>query len=253
MARCRARTEDGTGPLCKNPVRKPGMRCHHHTGLPEAAPRLSKPPIQRTRLTSALRSYAPAPAPRRKRTASTAEREEHRRQERVRRAAEYCADVLTSDWEDAVAERAAGYVSEDTWNRLLRGSHARQCKALARAAADLLAGKQEIHKALGFLASRGVRFLGGREAGQAFAQELVSAIPLAAFDAKLVAAARGIQATGVLLCVMSGRDLTRCECFIALALAETKAQVKKILVTAMTDWVKLSALPPGGGDRRRRG
>ena len=109
--------------------------------------------------------------------------------------------------------------------------------------------RERIHNALGFLASRGVRFLGGGDAAQAFADELMSALPLP-FDAKIVAAARGVQATGVLLCVMSGSDLTRCQCFIDLALAETKAQVKKILVMAMTDWTRLRAFPPKEAGQR---
>ena len=77
----------------------------------------------------------------------------------------------------------------------------------------------------------------------------MSALPLP-FDAKIAAAARGGQATGVLLCVMSGSDLTRCQCFIDLALAETKAQVKKILVMAMTDWTRLRAFPPKEAGQR---
>lgn len=162
----------------------------------------------------------------------------------MRKAAEYCADLVSSgDWADVVADRATDYVSETTWQRLLWGRHGRQCRALAHVAEDLLAGKREIHNALGFVASLGVRLLGGRGAVQAFTDELVSALPLPVLDTKLVAAARGIQATGVLLCVVSGRDLTRCDCFIALALAETKARVRKILVTAMTDWTKLGTFP----------
>jgi hypothetical protein len=166
----------------------------------------------------------------------------------VQKAADYCADVVIgSGWVDAIAERASGYVSEETWQRLLRGRRGRYCKALARVAEHILAGKQKIHNALGFLASRGVRLLGGSDAIQAFTEELVDAIPLPLLDVKLVAAARGIQVTGVFLCVADDRDLTRCECFIALALTETKAQVKKILLTAMTDWANLRKFPPKTG------
>jgi hypothetical protein len=63
-------------------------------------------------------------------------------------------------------------------------------------------------------------------------------------DAKLVATARGVQVTGVLLCLANGDDLTRCQCFIDLALTETKTRVKKVLVAAMTDWTGLAAFPP---------
>ena len=168
----------------------------------------------------------------------------------MQKAAEYCADVITSGWEDVVAGRAAGYVSDEVWHQLLRGRRKRYCKALAQAADDLLSGSQKIHTFLGFLAARGIRLWGGSDAVQAFVQQLVSAIPLPT-DAKFLAAARGLQVTGVLLCVMSGRDLTRCECFIDLALNETKTQVKKILMTAMGDWVGLRAFPSRQRDARR--
>ena len=149
-----------------------------------------------------------------------------------------------------MAVRAAGYVGEEVWHQLTRGRRKRQCKALAQAADDLLSGNQKIHTFLGFLAARGIWFLGGGDAVQAFVQELVSALPLPT-DAKFLAAARGLQVTGVLLCVLGGRDLTRCECFIDLALNETKTQVKKILMTAMGDWVRLRAFPPRQRGARR--
>lgn len=41
---------------------------------------------------------------------------------------------------------------------------------------------------------------------------------------------------------MDDRDLTQCQCFIDLALAETKERVRKILAAAMSDWTGL-ALP----------
>ena len=55
----------------------------------------------------------------------------------------------------------------------------------------------------------------------------------------MTAVARGVQVAGILLCVMDGRDLARCECFVDLALTETKERVKQILICAMTDWTNL--------------
>ena len=60
----------------------------------------------------------------------------------------------------------------------------------------------------------------------------------------MIAVARGIQVAGILLCVMDNRDLTKCECFIDLALAETKEQVNQILVAAMFDWASLVRFRP---------
>lgn len=56
--------------------------------------------------------------------------------------------------------------------------------------------------------------------------------------------ARGLQVTGILLCLVDGRDLTRCQCFIDLALAETKSRVKQILLAAMDDWTRLATYTP---------
>jgi hypothetical protein len=43
---------------------------------------------------------------------------------------------------------------------------------------------------------------------------------------------------------MDGRDLSKCECFIDLALAETKERVNQILVAAMSDWTGLARFRP---------
>jgi hypothetical protein len=60
----------------------------------------------------------------------------------------------------------------------------------------------------------------------------------------MTAVARGIQITGIVLCLMDGRDLTQCECFIDLALAETKERVSRILEAALSDWAKLAEFGP---------
>ncbi len=56
----------------------------------------------------------------------------------------------------------------------------------------------------------------------------------------MIAVARGVQIADILLCVMDNRDLTKCECFIDLAMTETKEQVKQMLVAAMSDWTILA-------------
>lgn len=56
--------------------------------------------------------------------------------------------------------------------------------------------------------------------------------------------ARGLQITGILVCVVDGQDLIRCPFFIDLALAESKARVKQILVAALDDWTGLAAFRP---------
>lgn len=81
--------------------------------------------------------------------------------------------------------------------------------------------------------------VGFSDAAQAFADELASNIPLPT-DAKMIVVARGVQVAGILLCIMDNRDLSRCECFIDLALAETKERLQQILEAAMSDWAGLA-------------
>lgn len=150
--------------------------------------------------------------------------------------------MVYSGWPEAVADRATSYVSQATWDRLFRGRRRKRCKALAQIAAAFLEAKDTIHGILGSLASSLLAFFGVGDATQAFAEELVTNLPLP-MDAKIIAAARGIQVTGILLCVVNGDDLERCQCFIDLALELTKTQVKKLLVVAADDWINLSAFP----------
>jgi hypothetical protein len=96
------------------------------------------------------------------------------------------------------------------------------------------------------LAARITSILGFGSIEQRFARELAKQIPLPP-DAKLVAAARGVQVAGVLICIANGDDLTRCQCFIDLALEMAKSRVKELMVAAMDDWRGLAAFTPKSG------
>ena len=144
---------------------------------------------------------------------------------------------------EVAADQATSYVSQVAWNRLFRMRRRKRCRTLAQIAAGFLVAKQDIHSTVGSLASGAFAQLGAGDATQAFVHELVSSIPLPV-DAKIFAAARGIQVTGIILCVASGYDLTRRECFIDLALAESKAQVRRLMIAAMGDWIAFKAFPP---------
>jgi hypothetical protein len=85
--------------------------------------------------------------------------------------------------------------------------------------------------------------LGAGDPARAFTEELIANIPLP-IDTKMTRS-RGVQVAGILLCVMDDRDLTECECFIDLALAETKERVNQLLVAAMSDWTDLKRFAPG--------
>lgn len=234
MARCRARTKNGTGPLCRKKVSEPGLRCFHHKGLPEAPPRLQIPHGQARQLPRGDSSRQPAA-----RRLSA----EERRQERIRKTSEYCADIVGTGWKDAVAESAVRYVSQPAAERILGRHRRRQCRTLAQAAAAMLVANQDVHRGIGWLTASVFGLMGAGAAVRAFVGELAANIPLPT-DAKIVAVARGIQVTGIAVCVAGSADLTRCQCFVDLALDLAKTEVKKLLITAEGDWVKLSRFPP---------
>jgi hypothetical protein len=96
-----------------------------------------------------------------------------------------------------------------------------------------------IHKGFGKLFGWFVSKLGTNGATRAFTEELASNLPLPP-DAKMIAVARGLQVAGILLCVMDGKRLEHCDCFIDLARTETEERVKQILMAGMSDWVNLA-------------
>jgi hypothetical protein len=241
MARCRARTKKGAGPLCTRKVREAGLRCWQHKGLPTAPPRASKASGTRKRKsgsTTRMREQE-----RRRRATIRATRAEEKNRERVQLAADYCTDILSSGWADAVAERAAEYVTKATWNRLFQ-SRVNHCKALARLAKAILYGRDRLHQWVGTFVAWILSLIGIGAVAREFAGELASNIPIPMLDAKALAVSRGLQVTGILLCVVRDDELAGCQCFIDLALVEAKTRVKKILITAMDDWVRLAESPP---------
>lgn len=168
-------------------------------------------------------------------------------QKRVEEAAKFCADSLAGSWQDTAADRISDYAGT-TWERLKHSRRRRNCKALARLAAAVLDGKQQIHQLVGRSFGWISGLFGADDFTRAFAAELTANIPLGPIDAKAIAIARGLQVSGVVLCLMDNKDLTRCECFNDLALAEAKERVKQILVAGMSDWSDLARFtpPPSG-------
>ena len=151
----------------------------------------------------------------------------------------FCADSLSDGWQAAVAGQVTEYAGS-TWERLVRSHRKRSCRALARIARSILQAKTQLHKDVGRLFGWVAGAFGAGDAARAFTEELASNIPLGPLDVKMIAVARGVQIAGILLCVIDNRDLTKCECFIDLALAETKERVNQILVAATSGWTGLA-------------
>ncbi len=106
---------------------------------------------------------------------------------------------------------------------------------MADLAAAILAGNKQLHDVVGKSAGWLVARFGAHAVAQAVARELVFKLPLP-IDDKAIAVARGLQVTGIVVCLFDGRDLTRCPCFRDLARTEAKTRVKVILVAALDDW-----------------
>jgi hypothetical protein len=159
---------------------------------------------------------------------------------RVEKAAAFCADVVADGWEDAVASRAADCLKRKTWNRLFRGRRQGDCRKLAAFAKALLDGKEKLHDLVGSLGSWIAGKFGAQAMERTVAKELAKKIPIPVVDEKTAVVARGIQMIGISLCLARDIPLERCQCFIDLALAETKEQVKEKLAAALGDWAQPS-------------
>jgi hypothetical protein len=151
--------------------------------------------------------------------------------------------VADGSWEQAVADRLTDRAG-DAWKRLTRSRRRRNCKKLAQMARTILKAKDQVHQLAAELAGQAASVAGVRGAALDFTRELVKRIPIVPVDAKLTAAARAIQMAGITLCLIEGRPLTKCDCFIDLALAETKERVSQILETRLANWAELARFGP---------
>ena len=159
-----------------------------------------------------------------------------RERERIGEAAEFCMAAINDGAMDATAGKIADRVSRDTWNALRRRWGRFRCKWMARLAQQILDVKAQMHETVADMAMLKWRTpLHTPEC--TFAHELIKSIPLPG-DEQFVAAAYGLQLTGVCLCGMQGIPLTQCACFQPLALEWTKEQVKLFLVSSGTEWIR---------------
>lgn len=243
MALCGARKQDGTP--CRNRVAKGRLYCHRHRG--GGAPlRVPRPPSSGS---SWMRSSAVGPHD----SVTSYRYPSHGRQRgsgtgglarpsRVDSAARLCQELLVDGWQETVSSRAADYLTAATWRELTLKARSRHCRALARLAQRILTGKKHLHDVVGSAARKSVLLLGGGRFAQTLAAELATKIPLP-FDEQAVAVARGIQVSGILLCLCGGRDLTRCACFVELAREEVNDRVKQVMSSALGDWRGLARFP----------
>ncbi|MFI9331221.1 hypothetical protein ACIGZJ_27265 [Kitasatospora sp. NPDC052868] len=155
-------------------------------------------------------------------------------------AAQVCVQIVSGGGSDAIASQALRYATESTWNALLEQQRGRGCEALAAFARALLDGKKSLHGMVGAVIGRLWAALGRPRIEQVFARELAARIPLP-FGQEVAAAARGLQAAGILICFTNGGPMQDCACLNDLLVNEGRAQFENLLYGALHDWSELPA------------
>jgi hypothetical protein len=131
------------------------------------------------------------------------------------------------------------YVSEELIDELSRNWDGRQCEELAEVAKQLLAVRSYFYKVIQIIVSWIMQKLGYGDLARFFVCQLVTALPVAWY-AKLVAAARILQVTGICLCFINDRSLTECKCLHDLVLFESKEAITRLMTAAVHDWREIA-------------
>ncbi|MFV2105094.1 hypothetical protein [Micromonospora sp. LOL_015] len=144
---------------------------------------------------------------------------------------------------EAAVAQAASYAGDKVWVRLTDDWSGRNCKGLARLARAALDGKDWLHGLIGDLVGFLLELLSTPRVARAFGKEIAKRIPLP-WDQQLVAVSRGMQIAGIAVCMINGRDLLKCECFVDVVVNEGKERVRQLMDWAAKDWRNLEQLIP---------
>ncbi|WP_326560021.1 hypothetical protein [Micromonospora sp. NBC_01796] len=161
----------------------------------------------------------------------------------IAEAVSYVQATVAVGAADAAVVRAAGYAGDRVWSRLTDDWSGRNCKGLARLARAALDGKDWLHGRIGDLVGLLLELLGTPRVARDFGKEVAKRIPLP-WDQQLVAVARGMQIAGIAVCVVNGRNLAKCDCFIDVVVNEGKERVRQLMEWAAKDWRNLEHLAP---------
>lgn len=154
-------------------------------------------------------------------------------------AAKSCADIVQQGALEAVPSHVAQYASAETWDRVVRHWHGRNCTEIADLARAILDGKQKIHTLIGKFVGFVVGLFNGSLFARALAEEMAKRAPLPIIDEKATMAARGLQLCGMFICMAQGRQLSACACFADVVKAEGKDRVEKLIKAGTSDWINL--------------
>jgi hypothetical protein len=120
----------------------------------------------------------------------------------------------------------------------------RHCGEIARIARGLLAVRSYFYRALQIALNWIMSKLGYGQLTRFFVCQLITAAPVVWY-AKLVAAARILQVSGICLCLMNDRSLAECECLHDLVLLEGKEAIGHLMTAAAHSWTEIAMRVPG--------
>lgn len=139
--------------------------------------------------------------------------------------------------------QAARYAGDRVWAQLTNNWSGRNCRGLARLARAALHGKDWLHNRIGDFVGFLLELISTPRVVRVFSREIAKRIPLP-WDQQLVAVSRGMQIAGIAVCMINGRDLAKCECFIDVVINEGKERVRQLMDWAAKDWQNLEQLLP---------
>lgn len=158
-------------------------------------------------------------------------------------AAVLCSDaILGQGVLAAFRDQITGYVSTQVINDLTEHWGGRGCEELAKIARGLLGVKGYFTKVLQIALNWVMEKTKFGSYPRLVACQLISAIPLP-WNAKLTAAARIIQVTGICLCFSRGR-LMECRCLQDLVRFEGMQAIGRLLTGAIHDWREIAERMP---------
>lgn len=142
----------------------------------------------------------------------------------------------------AAADQAADYAGGGIWTALTSEWSGSNCRAMARFARELLDGNDWLHRHVGNLIGWVLKSLGAHRIVYRFGKEIARQFIPLPWDHQVKIVARGMQAAGIAVCILSGRRLYECDCFIDVVLVEGKEQAKQLILHAADDWTRLVEL-----------
>ncbi len=158
----------------------------------------------------------------------------------VRSASDFCADLVANpNLPVLIGDRATDYVTDRTWERVTRDWSGRRCVTLAQLAREILEVRERLREGLGGAADWLLGFFNRSLVERQFCLELVKRLPLPVIDEKMVAAARGLQLTGIVVCLTRSQSIMQCACFTDVVKIDGKTKVKELIVAGTEDWVGL--------------